>query len=283
MSQFALIDLANVSILCVDDDPVIRSVVRSGLQRHGCKDFAQAHGGPEALDLCAGRDFDLLICDFQMSPMTGLDLLRELANAGHRASWPVIMLSAETDPATIQEAADLGVCAWVGKPISVQTLMERVGTVLGDRGRLNLSHQDPELRAAADRHQARLMAALRTAEETVRSLDFRPRDTTILAHGLRQTLDDIAELARTLDYGLVVMLAARATDVVAAILGNPAAAVRGHAATARALTMLVTAMKRVGHNRMSGDGAEAGLKLLEKIDGLIAPARAGLAREAGVA
>ena len=45
MSQSALIDLSNISVMCVDDDPVIRSVVRFALQRHGCQDVVLAHGG----------------------------------------------------------------------------------------------------------------------------------------------------------------------------------------------------------------------------------------------
>jgi len=276
MSQSALIDLSSISVMCVDDDPVIRSVVRFGLQRHGCGDFGQANSGPQALELCRERNFDLLICDFQMSPMTGLDFLRELARVGLGAGWPVIMLSAETNPATIQEALDLGVCAWVGKPISVQTLIERVGAVLNLRGQISLARQDPELLATAERHHARLMAALRGAEEAVLSLNHRPRETMMRVQSLRQGLVDISELARILGYGLVTMLAARATELATAMGRNPAAAVRGHTAAARASMTLVTAMKRVALNRMNGDGAEGGLKLLEMIDGLIAPARAGL-------
>src|SRR5258708_5407698 len=130
MSQSALIDLSSVSVMCIDDDPVIRSVIRFALQRHGCMDGVQAHGGAESLDLCAGRRFDLVICDFQMTPMTGLDFLRELAKSGLGEGWPIIMLSAETNPATIQEAHELGVAAWVSKPVSAQTLVEQVGIVL---------------------------------------------------------------------------------------------------------------------------------------------------------
>ena len=93
---------SDVRCLCFFDDPVIRSVVRQALQRHGCHDVVLAHGGAEALDLCSGRRFDLLICDYQMRPMNGLDFLRELTNLGLGEGWPVIVLSAETDPATIQ-------------------------------------------------------------------------------------------------------------------------------------------------------------------------------------
>src|SRR5258708_3309274 len=161
MSQSALIELSSITVLCIDDDPVIRSVVRFALQRHGCQDVVLAHGAAEALDLCAGRKFDLLICDFQMHPMNGLDFLRELANAELGEGWPVIMLSAETDPGTIQEAQELGVRAWVGKPVSTQVLVENVGAVLQRTGQISRSRQDPELQAMAERHHARLIATPR--------------------------------------------------------------------------------------------------------------------------
>jgi two-component system, chemotaxis family, chemotaxis protein CheY len=276
MSQSALIDLTKISVICVDDDPVIRSVIRFALQRHGCRDVVQAHGGMEALDLCAGRDFDLVICDFHMSPMTGIDFLRELAKTGLGDGWPVIMLSAETNPETIQEAQELGVCAWVGKPVSVQALLERIRIVLHARGGANRSAEDPELRAMAERHHARLMAALRAAEEAARNLNLRPREAVFLAQGLRQALDNVNEHARILGYDLASMLAARATDLATAMAGNPGAAARNHTASTRALNTMVTAMKRVAQNRMEGDGAEAGLKLLDMIDGIVAPVRASL-------
>jgi two-component system chemotaxis response regulator CheY len=275
MSQSALIDLSHISVLCIDDDPVIRSVIRFALQRHGCADVVQSHGGGEALDLCAGRNFNLLICDFQMSPMNGLDFLRGLAEAGLGEGWPVIMLSAETNPATIQEAQNLGVRAWVGKPVSAQTLIEQVAGVLHLTGQLNRSGHDPELQGMAERHHARLMAALRAAEEAATSLNLRPREAVVLAQTLRHALDDVTEHARILSYGLVTMLAARASGLVVAMVRKPAAAARGHAATARALGSVVTAMKRVAHNRMEGDGGEAGLKLLAMIDGIIGPVLAG--------
>jgi len=276
MSQSALIDLSDISVLCVDDDPVIRSVVRFALQRHNCRDVVVAHGGTEALDLCAGRRFDLLICDFQMHPMTGLEFLRELAVTGLGEGWPVIMLSAETEPSVIQEAREFGVCAWVGKPVSAQVLIENVGTVLHRRGHIARSRQDPELQANAERHHARLLAIIRAAEEASQSLGLRPREALFLAQSLRQMFDDINEHARALSYELITLLTARAIDLVTAMARNPGAAMRGHTAAARALGTMVTAMKRVAQNRMEGDGAVAGLKLLEMIDGSIAPVRAGL-------
>jgi two-component system chemotaxis response regulator CheY len=273
MTQSALIDLSNISILCIDDDPVIRSVVRQALQRHGCHDVVLAHDGPEALDLCSGRRFDLLICDYQMRPMNGLDFLRELANLGLGEGWPVIMLSAETDPATIHEAQELGVRVWVGKPVSLQVLIDNVGTVLHRTGQIVRSGEDPELRALSEQHHTRLLTGLRMAEEANQGLQLRPRELVVLVHALRHALNDANEHARILGYGLITMLIVRAMDLTAAMAHNPGAAARGHVAASRVLGTMITAMKRVAQNRMEGDGAVAGHKLLEMIDGLSAPVR----------
>lgn len=275
MSLSTLIDLSSTRVLCVDDDPVMRSVVRSALQRRGCREVVQANGGIDGLDLCAGRTFDLVICDYQMSPMTGLEFIRALINSGLGEGWPIVMLSAETDPATIQEAHALGVSAWIGKPISIQTLIERVSGVLRLNGRIDAA-PDSELIAMGERYHARLMAALTILEETAHGLGYRAREAAHLARGLRHPLDAISETATALGYGLVTRLVGRARDLTSAMERNPTAAARGHADTARALGMLATAMKRVAANRMGGDGAEAGRRLMGKIDGIVAPVRAAL-------
>lgn len=276
MTQSALIDLSSVRVLCVDDDPVMRSVIRAALQRRGCRDVVQAHGGSEALDLCAGRAFDLIICDVQMRPMTGLEFLRALTNSGLSAGWPVIMLSAETNPATIQEAKQLGISAWVGKPVSVHTLIERVSAVLRAHGQISGTGQDGELLAMTERCHAQLMATLTEAQDSTHSLSYRAREAANLAHGLRQMLDNIDEHARTLGYGLITLLAGRATVLLTAMIKNPTAAARDHVSAAHALGILLTAMTRIARNRMEGDGAEGGLKLLEKVDGIVETVRAGL-------
>ena len=276
MSQSALIDLSSVRVLCVDDDPVMRSIVRAALQRRGCRDVVQANGGIDALDLCAGRTFDLLICDVQMTPMTGIEFLRTLANSGLAEGWPVVMLSAETNPATIREAENIGVSAWVGKPVSIQVLMDRVSTVLRLHGHVTGGGHDGKMQDMAERCHAQLMAALIAAAETSKSLAYRPREIMSLAQTLRHHLDNIDEHARTLGYGLINLLAARARDLVQTLARFPAAAARGQAGAAGALSTTLTAMTRVAQNRMEGDGAEAGRKLLEKFDLITNPIRTGL-------
>jgi hypothetical protein len=158
----------------------------------------------------------------------------------------------------------------------VQTLVEQVAAVLRVTGQAVNAPRDAEMDAIAERHHARLMAALRAAEEAAQSLGFRPREAGILAQGLHRVLDQVGEQARTLRYGLLALLAQRAIDLVAAVERNPSGGARASTAISRALSTLITAMKRVAHNRMEGDGGEAGLKLLTMIDGITAPVRASL-------
>jgi len=60
MPPSSLTDLSSVRVLCVDDDPLMRAVVRTALHKRGCRHIEQAQGGHEALALCANHAFDLL-------------------------------------------------------------------------------------------------------------------------------------------------------------------------------------------------------------------------------
>ncbi|MGE4049251.1 MAG: response regulator, partial [Acetobacteraceae bacterium] len=251
-------------------------VVRSALQARGCRDIVQAKGGPEALDICAGRGFDLLICDYQMAPMNGIEFLKALAASGLGGGWPVLMLSAETDPVTIAHAQALGVSAWIGKPVSAVRLIERVGTVLGLGAPTGGAHADPGLREAWERHHARLMSEIMSLTEVLASFPFRDRESASLVRTVLRLLEEINEQATTIGYELVGTLAQRGTALLRLAEQRPAAAARYHADIGRSVTTIATAMKRVVQNRIGGDGGEAGLKLLNKLDDVISPVRAML-------
>src|SRR4051812_11183974 len=109
MLPSALVNLSAVRVLCVDDDPVMRTLIGSVLKQRGCRDFVQAHNAAEALKQCEAGDFGLIICDYRMAPTDGIAFLRTLSERGRGAGWPVIMLSAESDPVPVAEALALGV------------------------------------------------------------------------------------------------------------------------------------------------------------------------------
>lgn len=273
MSSSSLIDLSNIRVLCVDDDPLMRAVVRAALQKRGCGHIEQAQGGHEALALCANHAFDLLICDYQMAPMDGLMFLRTLCDAGYGAGWPVIMLSAEGDPAKIAAAQNLGISAWVPKPISVTRLIERIGAVLGlgksMAGPTGAKAQD----TAAERYHTQMMAGITTIEELLATLPYRRRELPNLVRALLNGLHHIADLARTLGYELVSILCDRAISLLRAAERDGAVLHRLHVEIGSATGSITTAIRQVARKRLMGDGGVAGLKLLNAIDDSVARLR----------
>lgn len=277
MSSSSLIDLSHVRVLCVDDDPLMRAVVRAALQKRGCSHIEQAQGGHDALSLCADHAFDLLICDYQMAPMDGLMFLRALCDAGYGAGWPVIMLSAEGDPAKIAAAQNLGISAWVPKPISVTRLIERIGAVLGLGKPMTGPADTKGPDTAAERYHTQMMAAITATDELLATLPYRRRELPNLVRALLNAMHHIADLARTLGYELVSILCDRAISLLRTAERDRALPDRLHVEIASAAGSITTAIRQVARKRLMGDGGVAGLKLLNAIDDSVAHLRDELA------
>lgn len=276
----APIDLSLVSVLCVDDDPVMRTIVRAALSQRGCRDIVQAKDGEEALDLCTGRRFDLIICDLHMEPMDGHRFVRELSERGLGGGRPVVMLSAEHDAAAVAEAQTLGIQAWLAKPISARQLIEHVGAVLG------LS--DPaadQAHADAAEHVDRLAATLGSDVASLQVMlarpPARPSDRLAAWEIAGRRLRGLKAHADSIGYTLAGTLAQRGADLLQAAEHDPALAVARHTSITQAITSITTAIRRVAENRLSGDGGETGPRLLRRIDEIVAPLRAGPDRTDG--
>jgi two-component system chemotaxis response regulator CheY len=276
MVSSALVDLSQISVLCVDDDPVMRTVVRAAMQQRGCRDIVQATDGQEALDFCAGRRFDLIICDLHMAPMDGQTLLRELGERGLAAGRAVIMLSADHDPAVVAAMQGLGVGAWLAKPISAHKLVERVAAVLGLVAPLTADATSAAHGEEAERHHTKLLADVVVLEELLGSLPYRERERPATWRAMRRLLQGMAAIAGTFGYGLIAELARRGDELLRAAEAHEAAAATHHAAVSQGAATIVTAIKRVVQNRLHGDGGEPGLRLLGRLDDFLAPLRARL-------
>jgi two-component system chemotaxis response regulator CheY len=274
MSPFP-IDLSRVSVLCVDDDPVMRTIVRAALSQRGCHDIVQAKDGEEALDLCTGRRFDLIICDLHMEPMDGQHFLRELAERGLGGGRPVVMLSAESDSAIVAETQAMGVSAWLAKPISAKRLIEQVGAILG----LSEPVAEAADQAAAE-HAEQQIARLLDDVASLQALLARPvaseGDQLAAWHGMRRRLLGVNAAADAMGYALAGVVAHRGADLLLAAEHEPALAAVRHVELAQAIGAIATAVRRVAENRISGDGGETGQRLLSRLDAFVAPLRAGL-------
>ncbi|HEY1931935.1 MAG TPA: response regulator [Acetobacteraceae bacterium] len=276
------IDLSRVSVLCVDDDPVMRTIVRAALSQRGCRDIVQAKDGEEALDLCTGRRFDLIICDLHMEPMDGRQFLHELAERGLGGGRPVIMLSAESDTAIVAEAQAMGVGAWLAKPISARQLIEQVGAILG----LSEPAADPADAAAAEHAEqqvAKLLADVAALQAVLGRPVTREDDRIAAWHGMRRRMHSMMSAADAMGYALAGVLAQRGTDLLQAAEHEPALAAGRHVEIGQAIGAIATAVRRVAENRIAGDGGETGQRLLHRLDEFVGPLRAGLVEKPGPA
>jgi len=108
------------SVLVVDDDPNIRGLIVAALRRDGYS-FYEAPNGREALDVMRNHHPDVVVLDLMMPIVSGWDVLRERQNDSDLQRIPVIVVSANREPALVS-AVDAGICAFLPKPFDIGAL-----------------------------------------------------------------------------------------------------------------------------------------------------------------
>ena len=112
-------------ILVVEDEPSQQQVLTYNLQAQGY-DTLSAFAGDEALLMVAESEPDLVILDWMLPEVSGIEICRRLKTARSTRDIPVIMLSARSEEADLVRGLDLGADDYVVKPYSVSELMARV-------------------------------------------------------------------------------------------------------------------------------------------------------------
>ena len=120
-----------MKVLVVDDQLTMRSLVRAGLKELGITDVHEATDGEEGFKALAGRPFQLVISDFNMPKLDGLNLLRMVRAHEPTRSTAFIMLTGRADRDLVQRAAQFGVNNYLVKPFTVATLREKIEAVFG--------------------------------------------------------------------------------------------------------------------------------------------------------
>ena len=115
-------------VLVADDDPQMRRLIRSVLQRDGFE-VVEAGDGLDALELVEKGGVDLVILDVEMPRLDGLGVLEELRAQVRTACLPVIILTAQHGE-TEEKALDLGASDYLSKPVQTRSLLARVRAVL---------------------------------------------------------------------------------------------------------------------------------------------------------
>jgi two-component system chemotaxis response regulator CheY len=115
-----------IKILLVDDQPLIRKIVRDILAQLGYMNVEDAENGQDALEKLKAKKFDLIFLDWNMPVMQGIDVLRELRKMPAYKDTPVIMLTAEAEKEKVITAIQEGVTNYIVKPFKPATLKEKL-------------------------------------------------------------------------------------------------------------------------------------------------------------
>lgn len=120
-------DKKKLRILLVDDESIIRLDLREMLKEHGHEIVGEGADGEQAIELARKLDPDLIVMDIKMPKMDGLEAIGHINQ--HRRI-PTIMLTAYSQPELVEKAVELGVFAFLVKPIKEHDILPTIEVVL---------------------------------------------------------------------------------------------------------------------------------------------------------
>ncbi len=124
----------NMNVLVVDDFPTMRRIIESLLKQIGFSNIEQAADGEAALKVLAesGKKFGLIISDWNMEPMSGYELLKQVRANETLKAMPFILVTAESKTENVIAAKQAGVNNYIVKPFNAETLKMKLTTVFGE-------------------------------------------------------------------------------------------------------------------------------------------------------
>jgi len=118
-------------ILVVEDTPIMRRILIRALSREPGFEIVEADTGAAALSTMEAGAPDLVLLDINLPDIGGLELLQKIKENRSFASIPVIMCTARRDRTTIERASALGAVGYIGKPVEMRVMLEKVKSALG--------------------------------------------------------------------------------------------------------------------------------------------------------
>jgi two-component system, chemotaxis family, chemotaxis protein CheY len=122
----------NMNVLIVDDYKTMLRIIRNLLKQLGFENVEEATDGGAALAKLREKPYGLVISDWNMEPMTGLQLLKEVRADARLKATPFIMITAESKTENVVSAKQAGVNNYIVKPFNAETLKTKISAVLGD-------------------------------------------------------------------------------------------------------------------------------------------------------
>lgn len=123
----------DMNVLIVDDYNTMLRIIKNLLKQLGFNNIDEATDGQSALSKIKEKQYGLVISDWNMEPMTGLDLLKEVRAANDSySSVPFIMVTAESKTENVIAAKQAGVNNYIVKPFNAETLKQKIVSVIGE-------------------------------------------------------------------------------------------------------------------------------------------------------
>jgi two-component system chemotaxis response regulator CheY len=123
----------NINVLIVDDYTTMLRIIKNLLKQLGFNNVDEATDGTMALEKIKTKEYGLVISDWNMEPMTGLELLKQVrGSTADFKNVPFIMVTAESKTENVVAAKQAGVNNYIVKPFNAETLKTKIAAVLGE-------------------------------------------------------------------------------------------------------------------------------------------------------
>lgn len=120
----------SIKILIVDDFSTMRRIMKNILKNLGFKNLVEADDGSAAWALLEEQQVDLIIADWNMPEMTGLELLKKIRGSNHHKEVPFLMVTAEAQKEQVIAAIQSGVTNYVVKPFTAETISDKLERII---------------------------------------------------------------------------------------------------------------------------------------------------------
>ncbi|WP_297793199.1 response regulator [uncultured Marinobacter sp.] len=178
--------MATLKALVVDDASFVRDLVkRTVRQRFPVIETTEAQNGRRAQSLMSRTVFDLILCDWEMPEMSGLELLQWMRQQPQYEKVPFIMITSRGDKDHVVEAVREGVSEYLGKPFSPDGLSKKIIKVMGRKLKDVMDRSGKSMEGPADafKESAALLTQKREAAPATAVPDVRPAASPLLKAG----------------------------------------------------------------------------------------------------
>ena len=123
--------LADLKILIVDNSPTMRRILANTVVKAGYPDCSEAEDGKDALAKLMAGNFDLLMTDWNMPNMNGLELTEAVRGDSKLKEIPILMVTTRNMKEDIVNAIKIGVNGYIVKPFDIKTLNVKIKEIIG--------------------------------------------------------------------------------------------------------------------------------------------------------